>query len=469
MQQFFDREPELDFLERRLKSGKPELLLIYGRRRVGKTMLLLKLMESARGVYFLADERPQPENREALKQSMADFLQNDLFRRAHFDSWEEILREFAARLGEERVVLVIDEFPFLVGKDRALPSVIQKVWDTVLTEKPVMMILCGSSIGMMEELMGYRSPLYGRRTGQWQVMPMHIVQLKRFFPHYSPLDLMRTYATLDMIPFYLNQFDPQVDYFKNLEDRIFDKGSLLYLEAEFLLRQELREPTNYMAILKSLSLGNTRFSQIVNEAGLEKSLVSKYLAVLESLHMVERIYPAMERERKRKALYRLCDNYFGFWFRYVYPNRSLAEQGRGETILTLVKKDLDEYLGKPFERATAGMLWRWDGEGRLPLHLKDLGPWWRGEEEIDLVGTDHSSNIIFVECKWSDLDHRGARRLVDKLREKAGLVPWKKRARKQHFCLVARSVEGKEQLVDQGLLVFELGDFWDAGRQRGRR
>ncbi len=460
MQQFIDRDQELEFLQKRLDSGTAELILIYGRRRVGKTMLLLKLMESARGVYYLADKRPEAQNMEGLKRSMADFLDDDLFRRARFGSWDELLGAFAEKAGDERLVLIIDEFPFLVESNRALPSIFGKVWDTVLSKTKVSVILCGSSIGMMEEMMGYGSPLYGRRTGQWQVMPMDMVHLRSFFPQYDLDDLMRTFGTLDMIPFYLNQFDPRVDYFTNVQERILDKGSLLYLEPEFLLRQELREPASYMAILRSISLGNTRFNKIMDDSGLEKSLVSKYLSVLEALHMVERAYPVTERQRKRRALYRLRDNYLGFWFRYVYPNKSLLEQGRKEAVLDLVRKDLDNYLGRIFERAAAEMLWRQDGMDLLPFRLRELGPWWTGEEEIDLVGHDGSANILFAECKWGELGLAEAIAILEKLGQKKEIMPWKKGKRKEQSCLIARSIEGKDKIAARGHLAFDLKDFW---------
>lgn len=460
MQQFIDRDQELDFLRKRLDSQRAELILIYGRRRVGKTMLLLKLMESARGVYYLADKRPEAQSMEGLRSSMADFLGDDLFRRARFGSWDELLGAFAERAGDQRLVLIIDEFPFLVESNRALPSILGKVWDTVLSKGKMLVVLCGSSIGMMEEMMGYGSPLYGRRTAQWQVMPMDVVHLRSFFPQYDPNDLMRTFGTLDMVPFYLNQFDPRVDYFANVQERVLDKGSLLYLEPEFLLRQELREPASYMAILRSISLGNTRFNQIIDDSGLEKSLVSKYLSVLEALHIVERVYPVTERQRKRRALYRLRDNYFGFWFRYVYPNKSLLEQGRKEAVLDLVRKDLDSYLGRVFERASAEMLWRHDNMGLLPFRLRELGPWWTGEEEIDLVGHDGSANILFAECKWGDLRLEEAIDIIEKLVQKRELMPWKKGKRNEQFCLIARSIEGEQEIAERGHLAFDLKDFW---------
>jgi AAA+ ATPase superfamily predicted ATPase len=460
MQQFINRDRELDFLHKRYESRAAELILIYGRRRIGKTMLLLKLLESTKGVYFLADKRPEIGNIEELKNSMADFVADDVFRRARFGSWEELLGAFVERIGNQRVALVIDEFPFLVENNQALPSTIAKLWDTVLVEKNLFIVLCGSSIGMMEDLMGYRSPLYGRRTGQWQVMPMDLVQLRDFFPRHGPRDLMRIYGTLDMIPFYLRQFDAASSYLVNVEERILDTGSLLHIEAEFLLRQELREPTRYMAILKSISLGNTRFNQILDETDFDKSTVSKYLSVLEALQIVQQVYPVAERQRRRKALYRLRDNYFDFWFRYVYPNRSLLEQGRTSTVLEAVDRDLNHYLGKIMEKAAAEMLWNWERNGILPFRLRELGPWWEGSEEIDLVGHDGSSNILFVECKWKDLGFRESVRIIEDLEEKQGLVPWKKGKRKPHHCVIARSIEGKAELIAKGHLAFDLEDFW---------
>ncbi|QOJ78986.1 ATP-binding protein [Infirmifilum lucidum] len=228
-------------------------------------------------------------------------------------------------------MVVIDEFPYLVELDPGVVSLLQKVWDMYLSRRPdVVLILCGSSVGMMEtEILSYRSPLYGRRTGQWRVDELEIPYLRAFVPGYASQDVLRVYGALGGVPAYLRHLDPSLGFLENVERLFFRRGAVLYEEAENLLRQELREPRNYKLVLEAVAGGRRRVSEVAAAMGLDKTTVSKYLDTLELLGVVGHEAPVLETPKTKKRLYYIKDNYFNFWFRYVHPNRDLVEADRG--------------------------------------------------------------------------------------------------------------------------------------------
>ncbi|NJF24814.1 ATP-binding protein [Thermococcus sp. Bubb.Bath] len=457
-QKFVDRERELAFLEERYSSGDAELLIIYGRRRIGKTELLLRFARDKEHVYFLASEKPYRDNLRELQRMMGKSLGDKLFSRIEFGDIDELLIEFSKRVNGRRVVLIIDEFPYLIERYKPVLSLIQRAWDMELSKSDLMLILCGSSVSSMEtEALGYKSPLYGRRTGQWRVDELPFWSLREFFPDYSAEDLVKVYGVLGGIPAYLIRFDPEKSFDENVIERVLSKGAFLYEEAEILLKEEVREPANYFAILQAVAGGRSRFGEIVNATGLDKSLVSKYLNVLEKLGMVEREVPvtASRKEALKRGRYSITDNYLAFWFRYVFPNRSYLEAGMGREVWERSRGDFNEYMGAVFERLLRKpeVFTRLTGFG-----FTKIGRWWHKGEEIDLVAlNENERKVLFVEVKWKELREREAMGILKDLKRKAeliGLDDWGK-----HYWLVAKKVEGKETLRKEGWLVWDLGDF----------
>ncbi|ASJ09492.1 ArsR family transcriptional regulator [Thermococcus siculi] len=457
-QKFVDRERELEFFERAYSSGRAEFLVIYGRRRIGKTELLLHFARDKPHVYFLATEKPYRENLRELQRLLAEFLGDELFGKVAFDDVDELFMAFADRIGDERVILIIDEFPLLVEHYRPVLSLLQKAWDLKLSKTGVMLILCGSSVSAMEgEVLAYKSPLYGRRTGQWRLTEIPFFYLGEFLPGYTVEDLVKTWGIVGGIPAYLLQFDPRKGFDENVVEKVLSKGAFLYEEAEFLLREELREPANYFAILQAIASGRNRFGEIVNATGLDKSLVSKYLAVLQRLGIVEREVPvtATLKAMSKRGLYSIKDNYFAFWFRYVLPNKSYLEAGLGERVWKHSAEDFNAYMGSVFERLvrTPEVFFRLTG-----FRFTKIGRWWRKGEEIDIVAlNEREKTALFVEVKWKELREREVRGILKDLERKAklvGLDEWEK-----SYGLVAKGIKGKEGLREEGWLVWELRDF----------
>jgi len=466
---FVDRERELQFLTDRYRSPVPECLILYGRRRVGKTTLLARFLQTVPGFYFLASEEGTARNVQDFSHYAGEYLNDPDFERSRYPDWETVIkalvrhRNFSPPPGQ-KVVIVIDEFPYLIARDRATPSVFQKVWDTVLSREPVMLVISGSSVSTMEtEVLGYSSPLYGRRTGQWQLEPLSYPYLRRFFP-YDEEDLVMTWCVIGGVPAYLRLFRPDRSFWENVEEQILRKGAYLYSEAEILMQYEFREAGNYMAILRALAAGYTAQGPLCQETGLDKGLVSKYLAVLSRMHLINDEVPMTAHAGYRRRHYRLTDPYLRFWFRFVYPRRAETETGQSGEVLASIRGEIAPYCGEMFEQLALDLVRR--GILFSGSSYSRLGRWWQKETEIDLVGLNEASgDALFCECKWSVLNRRQARGILAALREKASQVRWRNESRNERFALVAKSIEGKEDLREDGYLVCDLEDIARLSRE----
>lgn len=441
-------------LEGHLRSGRPEFVVIYGRRRVGKTELTLHSVRDKPSVYFLAEEKKYADNLEDMKVMMADFLKDEEFRMIQFKNWAQLFKSFLER-AKGRTVVIIDEFPYLVRENKAIASEFQKIWDLYLSKTDAVLVLVGSSISMMEKLLGRKSPLFGRRTAQFEVKPVDIFHAHEFLPGYSMEDCISVYGCTDGIPLYLRQFNEKLAVFENIRTAFFRKDSLLYSEAEILMKQEFRQPANYFAILKAISFGNTKQNEISNHAGIDKTIISKYLQNLERIRVVRREYPVTEKKEKRKnARYAFSDNYFRFWFRFVYPNRALIES-RPDEAFEIMKKEYGTYLGLIFEKVAAEFLWR-----NLELKFTRLGRWWHKDSEIDLVALNEiTKEILFFECKWRHLRGGEERTVLNELKAKSIQVDWQKDNRKETFGIIAKHIANKNELKKEGYLAFDFEDF----------
>ncbi len=459
-----DRTAELRFLENQYSAKTSGFLVISGRRRVGKTTLLISFMENKPGFYFLASQEGDLQNIRALARSMGEYLKDPLFERGRFAGWPELFSAFvhhtgfAGETGTKKTVLVIDEFPYLVERNPAIPSLFQVIWDQVLKDKNVLLILSGSSISTMESaVLGYASPLYGRRTGQWQVEPLPFEEIGHFLP-YRPEELVMTWCVLGGIPGYLNKFDPARSFAENLKANVLNKGAYLYNEADLLMNYEFREPSNYLVIFRAIAGGCMTLSRICSETGLDKSMVSKYLNVLVRLHILQEEIPVTEHTGFRKRHYRITDPYLNFWFRFVAPYRIDIEAQRDEAVLQRVMEALPVYCGALFEVLVQDLIRR--GVILKDRHFTRIGRWWYKETEIDCVALDDEHrHAVFCECKWQDLTHSDARTVLTNLRTKAREVRWHNEGRSEEFCLVARTIAGKDRLIRDGFRVWDLEDL----------
>ena len=459
LQLFFNRTQELKFLEKHYATQAAELVVIYGRRRVGKTELVLKFSRDKPHIYFLADRRPEPQLMRELKQAMSRYLQDESFAKLALNDWTELFQEFAKWNKSEHVVIVIDEFPILIESNRAIVSIFQKIWDLNLKNTRIMLILLGSSVAMMEtEVLNYKSPLYGRRTAQWKLEPLKLPDVKPFFPKYDLATLAHVYGCLGGIPAYLQKFNSQLSFWENVRQKILQKGEFLYEEAEFLLREELREPRNYAAILKAIAQGAKSYGEILNETGLDKSMVSKYISVLEDLGFTKRIYPIGAKPKLRKGQYVIADNYLNFWFMYIFPNKTELEAGNTQLVLNQIRKSYNKHLGRIFEQIVFELLKEMQRKHKLPFAFTEIGKWWYKDTEIDIAATDSEKlTVTFLETKWSTINRQDAQRILSNLKAKARLFRWAHQ--KENYGIVAKKIAEKQQLRDKGYIVLDLEDL----------
>lgn len=455
LQLFVNRKNELKVLNNRYKSKKPEFLIIYGRRRVGKTELVTHFIKNKPSIYFLAEEKADKENIKEMQKMMSSFLSDNEFKLMKFENWSELFQSFLKRT-KKRCVIVIDEFPYLIKQNKALPSEFQKIWDLYMSTSNVVLILIGSSISMMEKLLGRKSPLYGRRTGQLEIKPVTIFQTKQFLPRYRIEDCILVYGCMDGIPLYIKQFVDDIPFFDNLTNIFLKRDLMLYSEAEILLKQEFRETAKYFSILKAIAFGNTKYNEIVNYTTLDKTIISKYIQNLEKIRIIKRAYPITKRKEKRKnTRYIFSDNYFKFWFRFIYPNKTLIEKGESNNVLSIIKQGYNTYMGFIFEDVVKEFLWK-----KKPFQFTKIGRWWHRDKEIDLVSlNDQTKEIAFFECKFKNLKSKETIKILKELKEKSKFVEWNNKKRKEYFGLVAKKINNKKQLRKLGYLVYDLEDF----------
>ncbi len=446
---FIGRERELEFLQECYNSSKSELVVVYGRRRIGKTELLKQFSKGKQVVFYACTECTNTEQLERFSKKMlntgmpaAKFLNK-------FTDWESALLSMVDIPSEGKKVLIIDEFPYMCKGNKEIPSILQNMWDHELSNKNIMLILSGSSISFMEdELLGENNPLYGRATGVYKLKPLSFVETKAFFPNYTIEEQVTAYSILGGIPYYLEQFSQEKSISDNIKDNILRKGRILYAEVEFLLRQELRETSVYNAIIEAIALGNNTLALIHTKTQLEKSKITSYLKNLRELGIVEREFSVMatakEREGSQRGLYHLTDAYFKFWYSFVYGSYSELETGDIDGVWKYqIEPELHQFVSHTYENVCIEYLRQQNQLGKLPFHFTKIGRWWDKvthtidgkkrtvAEEIDIVATDRlEKNFLLGECKFR---HEPAD--VDTLRHLQRKFPARKYKGQYHYAI----------------------------------
>jgi len=423
---FVNRTEELGYLEKLYKEKNARLLIIYGRRRIGKTELLRQFSKDKKHLFFSSDLSSEQEQLRQFTEKIYQVTGESFLQTQAFSSWEASLRYTFDHLIDKIPLIIIDEFPYLCISNSALPSILQKIWDEKAKENNIFLILCGSYMSFMEkEVLGSKSPLFGRRTGQIVLPPLRFEHLKDFFSHYSKEDRVYTYGILGGTPAYLQRFSDKITIEQNVKDEILSKNAFLYSEPRFLLMEELREPSIYFSILKAIAFGKTRLNEIVQETGIDdRHKVNKYLTVLRELHIIRREVPLTEDKphKSRKGIYILDDPFFRFWFRYIFPNMSYLEEGDIDYVWEeKIKPNFDSFVGFIFEDICIQKLKSLNKDNKLPFKAKNIGQWWDGREEIDIVALDGKGSFMFCECKWT-VKKIGIS-MLDELQNKANKFP----------------------------------------------
>nr|WP_304319918.1 ATP-binding protein [Bifidobacterium catenulatum] len=423
---FIGRQDELAFLEDCYANNKAQLVVLYGRRRVGKTELLAQFARNKQHVFFASPSATKDEQLAAFSRQMFEagapagrYLQQ-------YSDWESALADIVnlpTQDGKRRLI-IIDEFPYLAKSDSSLPSVLQNLWDHTLKDSNVMMVLCGSSMSFIEkEMLSEKSPLYGRATGVLKLLPMPYWDAAQFFPDYSAQDNALAYAILGGIPHYLAQFDPSESVENNIRRTILRRGMPLYSETEFLMHQEFREPATYNTILQAVALGATQLNDIAQRTMLSGSAVSTYLKNLMEVHIVEREFPVdakpVEQSKAMRGLYQVSDSFFRFWYAFVGSNRSELEMGDAKGVYEYeIAPYLHDFAAASFERMCADWLRRKSMQGELGFRASHVGRWWDSTREIDVVAIDKTNAHVLVgECKFRNKPMDNA--MLESLRNKS--------------------------------------------------
>ncbi len=433
---FIDREVELRVLEEEYARDGFSLVMVYGRRRVGKTRLLQEFMDGRRGVYYVAAELEYGQLCREFHRAVSKSL--NLVPRS--EDVVEVLEELAG--SGERLVVVLDEFQYMVEADPTLPSRLQRSIDTVLGRSRLMLVLCGSAASFFERrLLGYNAPLYGRRTANLRLRPLRLLDSKGFLRGLPPADAVRVYSVLGGTPAYLAYAYGKTSVEEVLRG-VMRPGSPLLDEAEGLLRQELREPRRYMALLRAVAEGRSNPYEAASAAGVDPRTIHRYLEVLEELDIIQVRRP-LGFKRGARVFFR--DHYFRFWFTYILPLRPLVEAGRTKEAVDTVLRGMDSYVSTTFEQVVEESLPELHDAGAVPTKPVQRGPWWHRGEEIDLVVREPGASTTFIEAKWSDLDAGDVEEALRNLEEKS--VKTGLQSPRNYYVVVARSIKGQRKPV----------------------
>lgn len=403
---FIGREKELAILEELYMSSSFEFLVLYGRRRVGKTSLLVEFMKKHKVIFFSAQEKNNALNLQDFSKCVQTYFDGMSF--ASFADWEQAFNYVSQKAQNEKTVLIIDEFPFIASEYPAIKSILQHTIDHVWSKKNIMLVLCGSSISFMEnEIMGYKSPLYGRSTMQLELKAFDYLESSLFFPDYSLEDRLLTYGILGGIPCYLASFDNNRPLKWNIARNILRTGAFLQNEPQLLLKMELREPNVYNSIFEAIASGASRLNDISMKIHEESYKCSKYIDTLRNLKLIEKLTPCGESESSKKSLYAIKDNFYSFWYHFVFANKTYYELLGEEASAEQIMQGMSDYMGKIFEQICMQYMLRQARAGLLPFVPKDIGRWWgnnpkkRSQDDMDILCLNYDGTAaIFCECKF---------------------------------------------------------------------
>jgi uncharacterized protein len=414
---FVGRKDELEFLKTRYKKNGGQLVVLYGRRRIGKTELLREFCKDLPHVFYSCKECTDDEQ---LASFSTRILKNSSMSKYtnRFTDWEQALK-FTTELPQPgKKLLIIDEFPYMVHGNSSIPSILQNLWDEILIHEDIMIVLCGSSMSFIEkEILAEKNPLYGRATGILKMNEMDFKDAQKFFRNYKIEDRVLAYSILGGIPHYLKQFETNISLEENVKQNMLVRGNVLYNEVEFLMRQELRETSTYNTLIATIAMGNTKLNDIFQKTQIERAKISVYIKNLMDLNILNREFPVSDSIKStvnvQRGLYSIADNFFSFWYRFVFPNLSELEAGDVEGVFEYsIKPFIDSFASKAFENVCIQYLRSLNVKGLLPFRFKKIGRWWEKDNEIDILAFGQKEDCIIGECKWqiskvgiSDYEH----------------------------------------------------------------
>lgn len=401
---FIGRNSELQQLNTLYKQDKFQCVIIWGRRRVGKTTLINEFCKDKTAIYFTGIESTAKDNLENFSKSIAA-INGSSDNAPVFKDFRSALININGLAQKKKIVLIIDEYPYLARSYKPISSVLQELIDNTLKANPnLFIILCGSSMSFMEkQVLGYQSPLYGRRTAQFHIKPFNFYEVASYYKNFSPEDIAAVYGITGGIPLYMSFINDKLSLKENIINNFLTPSGYMYEEPNNLLNQELREPAIYNAIIRAVATGSSKISEIASKVGIDNAKASNYIDKLIELGIIEKETPAGAPKSSRKTIYGIKDGMFRFWYKFIPQNNVLIQRGKAETAWQNIEPQFSDYMGKVFEDICADYLW--ENYESLPVSYQQIGRWWganpklKREEEIDIVAYADNKAIL-CECKW---------------------------------------------------------------------
>ncbi len=401
---FIGRENELEKLNKLYDSNKFEFAVIYGRRRVGKTALIREFIKEKETIFFTGVETNAKQNLDNFSSCIMEY-NTGIAINTTFPTFQAALEHVFELAKSKRIVLVMDEYPYVARASKSLASTLQLLIDRNKDDSKLFLILCGSSMSYMEDhVLAYKAPLYGRRTAQFKIKPFEFLEVCRYLKDLSNEDRALAYGVIGGTPQYLMQLNANLSIEENIKNTHLNPTSFIFEEPNNLLKQEVREPAIYNAVISAIATGSTKMNEISNKIGEDTSVCATYIRNLIALGIIKKEAPYGE-ESTRKTIYSIEDNMFRFWYRFVPNNTSMITRGATDLVYQRIEPELHSYMGGVFEDICKQYLWKLLLEGKCTVNFSDIGRWWgtnpktKSQVEIDIMGTD-KDEALFAECKW---------------------------------------------------------------------
>ncbi|MDO4277772.1 MAG: ATP-binding protein [Lachnoclostridium edouardi] len=425
---FIGRENELNTLNKLYNSNRFEFAVIYGRRRVGKTALISEFTKDKDTIFFTGVETNAKQNLDNFSRCVMEY-NTGIAVNTFFPNFQAALEHVFNLSKNKRIVLVIDEYPYVARASKSLASTLQLLIDKNKDSSKLFLILCGSSMSYMEDqVLAYKAPLYGRRTAQFKIKPFDFFEACSYFTKLSNIDKALAYGIVGGTPQYLMLLDDNLSIEENIKNTYLNPSSSIFEEPNNLLKQEVREPAIYNAVITAIATGASKMNEISNKIDEDTSVCATYIKNLITLGIIKKESPYGEKT-SRKTIYSIEDNMFRFWYRFVPENASIISRGAAELAYKRISPELPSYMGGVFEEICKQYLWKLLLEGRCAVNFSDIGRWWgtnpktKAQEEIDIIGTDKNS-ALFGECKWTN--EKVDLSVLETLVERSNLFNYKK-------------------------------------------
>ncbi len=450
MVRFIDRGDEIGLLEEEWKKKKAGFIVVYGRRRIGKTRLLMEFAADKKGIYFIGEDTSRQIHIRDLKNAFADFFNDSFLRNTEIRDWSNFFEYLKKIIPEkERFYIILDEFSYFIKVDDSITSSLQKFWDLFLSRTNAFFVVSGSIFGLMEEsILSSSSPLYGRRTRDillGQLPARHAAM----FLETSFEEKLKTIMCIGGIPEYLIKASESDNFRSFVENEFFKKSGYFYREPYYLLSQEFKEIKTYFSIITAIALGNTKATEIANFVGIDSREIYPYLENLIRHGFIKKEISVVGD--RKGGIYLIEDNFFDFWFNFVYLNRNSIEKKS----YSANEHDLNRYLGKRFE-----MLIRTDiFQEIFGPKFEKIGRWWHKDKEIDIVAlNENAKEILFGECKWQNKVN--SEKIAKELAEKTRFVDWNLNKRKESYAVFAKSFSKRvSEFEGKRVYCFDLRDL----------